>query len=195
MTRLVRCLSSDVSERRDRCDPLYRPAATLRPNLPHPTDDGPVASASVAWLGSSARTQNGHIRNDTHDVSRRSSTACNSPICRRNCVADDRACTRDGKGALLPRKGGGRFPGSAKRGRVSRAARRTRPDSNLAARAEGGTPAACTQPFMERDRLLEAKDVVWVVRLLDLDQALEVLAVVRAAGVLEFRVGEARIDG
>jgi hypothetical protein len=33
-------------------------------------------------LGTKARTQNGHIRNDTHDVSRRISTACNGPICR-----------------------------------------------------------------------------------------------------------------
>ena len=38
------------------------------------------------------RTQNGHIRNDTHDVSRRISTAFNSSICRRKCVASDRAC-------------------------------------------------------------------------------------------------------
>jgi hypothetical protein len=48
---------------------------------------------------------------------------------------------------------------------------------------------------VERHRLLEAKDGVWVVHLLDLDEALVVLAVVGAAGVLEFRVGEAGIDG
>src|SRR6266508_3982018 len=40
------------------------------------------------------RTQNGHIRNDTHDVSRRISGPSNGPICRRMCVASDRACTR-----------------------------------------------------------------------------------------------------
>src|SRR6266508_3617577 len=41
-----------------------------------------------------SRTQNGHIRNDTRVVSRRIFTACNRPICRRKCVASDRACTR-----------------------------------------------------------------------------------------------------
>jgi hypothetical protein len=49
---------------------------------------------SVAGLVNSARTQNGHIRNDTRDVSRRISSPSNSGICRRNCVASDRACTR-----------------------------------------------------------------------------------------------------
>jgi hypothetical protein len=44
--------------------------------------------------GISAGTQNGHIRNDTRDVLRRISGACNGLICRRNCVASDRACTR-----------------------------------------------------------------------------------------------------
>jgi hypothetical protein len=42
----------------------------------------------------SARTQNGHIRNDMRDASRRISIAYINPICRRNCVVDDRACTR-----------------------------------------------------------------------------------------------------
>src|SRR6266545_7311071 len=46
--------------------------------------------SSVNW----ARTQNGHIRNDTRDVSRRISMAYNSSNCRRNCVASARACTR-----------------------------------------------------------------------------------------------------
>ena len=45
-------------------------------------------------MSNSARTQNGHIRNDTRDVSRRISPHSNEPICRRNCVARDRACTR-----------------------------------------------------------------------------------------------------
>jgi hypothetical protein len=48
----------------------------------------------VASLGIRARTQNGHIRNDTRVVSRRISTACNSRICRKKRVASDRACTR-----------------------------------------------------------------------------------------------------
>jgi hypothetical protein len=52
------------------------------------------ASARVAKSDYGARTQNGHIRNDTRDVSRRISTACNKPICRRIRVADDPACTR-----------------------------------------------------------------------------------------------------
>jgi hypothetical protein len=48
----------------------------------------------VVALGTRARTQNGHISNDTRDVSRRISGPYNSPICRRNRVASDRACTR-----------------------------------------------------------------------------------------------------
>ena len=59
---------------------LQRPQASLR--------------RSVAFFGNSTRTQNGHIRNDTRDVSRRISSLCNRPICRRKCVASDRACTR-----------------------------------------------------------------------------------------------------
>jgi hypothetical protein len=47
-----------------------------------------VAEAVNRW-----RTQSGHIRNDTRGVSRRISTACNGSICRRKCVASDRACT------------------------------------------------------------------------------------------------------
>jgi hypothetical protein len=45
-------------------------------------------------MGDDPRTQNGHIRNDTRDASRRIVGASCSAICRRNCVADDRACTR-----------------------------------------------------------------------------------------------------
>jgi hypothetical protein len=41
----------------------------------------------------SARTQNGHIRNDTRDVSRHTSTDPNGPICRKKCVPSDPACT------------------------------------------------------------------------------------------------------
>ena len=48
----------------------------------------------VVALGTRARTQNGHIRNDTRDVPRRISSACNSAICRKKYVASDRACTR-----------------------------------------------------------------------------------------------------
>src|SRR5919106_1493716 len=49
---------------------------------------------SVVGAANRPRTQNGHIRNDTRDASRRISSPSNSPICRRNCVASDRACTR-----------------------------------------------------------------------------------------------------
>jgi hypothetical protein len=52
-----------------------------------------TAPGTVVACGNRARTQNGHIRNDTRDVSRRICTACNGPICRRKCVASDRACT------------------------------------------------------------------------------------------------------
>ena len=48
----------------------------------------------VVALGTRARTQNGHIRNDTRDVTRRISSACNSAICKKKYVASDRACTR-----------------------------------------------------------------------------------------------------
>jgi hypothetical protein len=57
-------------------------------------------STCVVGKVNTARTQNGHIRNDTRDVLRRMSTACNSPICRRKCVADDRARTRVTPGNL-----------------------------------------------------------------------------------------------
>src|SRR5215211_5908205 len=94
MTRLVRCLSSDVSERRDRCDPSLQTCGDPAP-VPPASDRRRPSRVSVCCLAGQQRADtNGHIRNDTHDVSRRSSTACNSPICRRNCVADDRACTR-----------------------------------------------------------------------------------------------------
>jgi hypothetical protein len=45
-------------------------------------------------LGTKARTQNGHIKNDTRDASRLISKPHSGLICRRNCVASDRACTR-----------------------------------------------------------------------------------------------------
>jgi len=47
----------------------------------------------VASVDSSARTQNGHIRNDTPDASRRILGGSVGPICRENRVARDRACT------------------------------------------------------------------------------------------------------
>jgi hypothetical protein len=54
---------------------------------------GEVCERCVAKIDDGARTQDGHIRNDTRDVSRRIWTACNSPICRRKRVVSDRACT------------------------------------------------------------------------------------------------------
>jgi hypothetical protein len=50
--------------------------------------------SSVVALDTRPRTQNGHIRNDTRDVSRRIRSAWIGLICRRNCAASDRACTR-----------------------------------------------------------------------------------------------------
>jgi len=49
---------------------------------------------SVVTWSNSPRTQNGHIRNDTRDASRRTASVGIQPICRRNRVASDRACTR-----------------------------------------------------------------------------------------------------
>jgi hypothetical protein len=49
---------------------------------------------SVSHLDNTARTQNGHIRNDTRDASRTILNASVGPICRENRVARDRACTR-----------------------------------------------------------------------------------------------------
>jgi hypothetical protein len=48
----------------------------------------------VVSVGSRTRTQNGHIRNDTRDASRRIFRGRIRPICRENYVASDRACTR-----------------------------------------------------------------------------------------------------
>jgi hypothetical protein len=73
--------------------------------------------AGVVYLGTRPRTQNGHIRNDTRDASRRIPDAWIGPICRRNCVADDRACTRVTPRNLHGKEGvGGSSPpgGSAK---------------------------------------------------------------------------------
>ena len=80
----------------------------VRPSIPHtlvawtvsPHTTGLPAlvkrrgRTTVSGPATHARTQNGHIRNDTRDVSRRISGARSGPICRRNCVASDRACTR-----------------------------------------------------------------------------------------------------
>src|SRR6266498_2482441 len=54
----------------------------------------PRSSFSVVRTDNKPRTQNGHIRNDTRDVLRRISGPSNGAICRRMCVARDRACTR-----------------------------------------------------------------------------------------------------
>ena len=59
----------------------------------------------VALPGTSPRTQNGHNRNDTRDVSRRIARPANARICRRNCVADDRACARVTAGNLNGKEG------------------------------------------------------------------------------------------
>jgi len=46
------------------------------------------SKTSVAKADDGARTQNGHVRNDTRDASRRIVGASFSAICRRNCVED-----------------------------------------------------------------------------------------------------------
>jgi hypothetical protein len=61
-------------------------AAALRPALAGP--------AAVVTAVNGPGTQNGHIRNDTRDASRRMGGRWIGLICRRNCVASDRACTR-----------------------------------------------------------------------------------------------------
>jgi hypothetical protein len=55
--------------------------------------DEPTLDTVVEGVNS-ARTQNGHIRNDTRDVSRHIPGVRLRSICRRNCVASDRGCTR-----------------------------------------------------------------------------------------------------
>lgn len=55
--------------------------------------DGPHVRV-VVQIDSNRRTQNGHIRNNTRDVSRRITSRPNSPICGKKHVARDRACTR-----------------------------------------------------------------------------------------------------
>ncbi len=63
---------------------------------PHPelTADGRFVRAAVVSAVNYPRTQNGHIRNDTRDVSRRMLPGPDMLISRRNCAEDDRACTR-----------------------------------------------------------------------------------------------------
>jgi hypothetical protein len=52
------------------------------------------AKRVVVTSNNSARTQNGHIRNNTRDVSRRIPATRIEPLCRGKYVARDRACTR-----------------------------------------------------------------------------------------------------
>jgi hypothetical protein len=59
----------------------------------------------VVGLVNGARTQNGHIRNDTRDVPRRNRRPGKAPICSKNCVASDRACTRVTPGNLHGKEG------------------------------------------------------------------------------------------
>ena len=64
-----------------------------------------AASDSVVCQDITARTQNGHIRNDTRVASRRIRGALIRPICRKNCVASDRACTPVTPGNLHGKEG------------------------------------------------------------------------------------------
>jgi hypothetical protein len=65
----------------------------------------PARQWAVAKMRNQQRTQNGHIRNNTRDASRRIIETSVTPICRRNCVASDRACTRVTPGNLHGKEG------------------------------------------------------------------------------------------
>jgi hypothetical protein len=88
---------------------LSGPAGTIRPLATRCNDptfpcrfrrlrscplEGRSGRASVVHVSNCPRTQSGHIRNDTRDVSRRIPVGRNRPICGRKCVASERACTR-----------------------------------------------------------------------------------------------------
>lgn len=47
----------------------------------------------VASFDDDTRTQNGHIRDNTRGVSRRSARPAKGPVCRRKCIACACACT------------------------------------------------------------------------------------------------------
>jgi hypothetical protein len=115
----------------------------------------------VVALGTRARTQNGHIRNDTRDVPRRISRACNSAICRKKYVASDRACTRVTLQNFHPKEGVGVLTGHTcgparrrdlgqrrrqrpRRSASSHAPRPSRGEPAFASRARtpGGAPSA-----------------------------------------------------
>jgi hypothetical protein len=74
--------------------PGGQPAAP--PGIADELNPGAVSAEmrNVVIVVNDARTQNGHIRNDTRDVSRRLSRAEIGPFCRGKCVANDRPCTR-----------------------------------------------------------------------------------------------------
>jgi hypothetical protein len=79
---------------RHRADAFVEAARPGRLARRHEGDDVAVRRARgrcVALIGISARTQNGHIRNDTRDVSRRITADENRLICRRKHVARGRA--------------------------------------------------------------------------------------------------------
>jgi len=59
----------------------------------------------VASTEISARTQNGHIRNNTRDASRRILVVWIGAICRKNCVADDRDAGKEGVDGSSPSEG------------------------------------------------------------------------------------------
>src|SRR6266487_4281307 len=62
-------------------------------------------SVCVVEFGARSRTQDGHIRNDMHDVSRHIPGTRMRAICRRNCVASDGACARVTPGNLHGKEG------------------------------------------------------------------------------------------
>ena len=82
-------IAADGGRRRSSAPPGGALADTLR-HHPQPLRIG----GYVVLFHNIPRTQNGHIRNDTRDVSRRILGGSVGPICRENCVASDRACTR-----------------------------------------------------------------------------------------------------
>src|SRR5215218_1687619 len=86
---------------------LMTPSRQIRgdpsPYLPHPTDDGRAAQCLLP----SRAAARGH-KTDTSETTRatpRDTGLQTRPICRRNCVADDRACTRVTPRTSMVRRG------------------------------------------------------------------------------------------
>jgi hypothetical protein len=84
--------TSQRSRKPRRCSGRARPPCRSQPPSSYPRPS--ARRVDVARASNEPRTQNGHIRNDTRDASRRLAVGGTRAICRRKCVARDRACTR-----------------------------------------------------------------------------------------------------